>query len=534
VKIHIVATTCPLSDIIARRFRERATVSVGRQAEEADVHILLPGTLGTRGLPPAPETLTDTLAGMRAEHTILVSSAAVHPPRHHHPGMVGEITPAGIDRSPVARAWWQYEEAVRERMDEPLAILRPASIAVAGGRCLLGAALNARWVMSQPGHDPTVQLLHPEDLAEAIARVVAEKAAGVFNIAPAGNIPSRKAFAAAGTRRLPVPRWVQACLRALTPLRPMSHQRGLRFCFTVSGAKIRRELGFAPTYTSEAAAAAVAGKTPSGAVYDDHGWEKGYTDLLRATNFKFLHDVYWRVEVAGLDRVPRQGKGVLVGVHRGFMPFDGAMAMSQIARETGRYTRFLVHPCLVKPAFQADFIRRIGGVVATRENARRLLADGHLVGIFPEGIRGAFTPYKDAYRLGNMGRDEYVRIALRSGAPLIPFVTVGSAEIYPIIGGLHWRPLTRWTEWPYLPITVTPVPLPSKWHTLYLEPIRLDGYDPEAADDRDLVREIGSEVSRRLTEAMNWMRAERPNIFFGTIFKDGSPSFERVEMGEHG
>jgi hypothetical protein len=105
----------------------------------------------------------------------------------------------------------------------------------------------------------------------------------------------------------------------------------------------------------------------------------------------------------------------------------------------------------------------------------------------------------------------------------VPFVTVGSAEIYPILGRLDWGWWKRWSEWPCFPITPTfpwlPLPLPSKWHTWFLPPLPVhERFPPEAADDRAVVQELSLEVRRRLQEAMDWMRSRRPSIWRGSVF----------------
>jgi 1-acyl-sn-glycerol-3-phosphate acyltransferase len=144
--------------------------------------------------------------------------------------------------------------------------------------------------------------------------------------------------------------------------------------------------------------------------------------------------------------------------------------------------------------------------------------------MFPEGIRGAFTPYRRAYRLGKFGRDEYVRMALRNGAPIVPFVTVGSAEIYPIWGRLDWQWVKRATEWLYLPLApnfpLPGLPLPSKWHTRFLEPLPVgERWGPEAADDPETVRAISREVRSRMRAALDEMLARRRSIFWGSVFE---------------
>jgi 1-acyl-sn-glycerol-3-phosphate acyltransferase len=233
--------------------------------------------------------------------------------------------------------------------------------------------------------------------------------------------------------------------------------------------------------------------------------------------FHLLHQYYWRIEVEGLEHVPARGRGVLVGMHRGFMPFDGVMALYALVRRAGRIPRFLIHPSLSKFPFLADFMAKLGGIMACQENADYVLQRDELLGVFPEGIRGAFRPYTRAYTLGKFGRDEFVRMALRNRAPLLPFVTVGSAEIFPIVGRIDWSAFKRYTEWPFLPITV-PFPLPSKWHTQFLPPIHVEAtYPPEAAEDPDVVRLISLDVRKRMQAAIDDMRSRRRSIFFGAL-----------------
>ena len=207
-------------------------------------------------------------------------------------------------------------------------------------------------------------------------------------------------------------------------------------------------------------------------------------------------------------------------MHRGFMPFDGTMALYDLVRRLDRIPRFLIHPSLTKFPFLADFMGKLGCIMACQEAGDYVLQRDELLGVFPEGIRGAFTMYKRAYTLGKFGRDEYVRMALRNRAPILPFVTVGSAEIYPILGRVDWRWFTRYTEWPFLPVT-NPVPLPTKWHTRFLPPMHIENeYPPEAADDPALVRKISVEVRQRMQATVDDMLLRRRRIFSGTIFDE--------------
>lgn len=513
-------------------------------------------------------------AGVR--HFILLSSAAVYGASHHHVGFLAEsrILLRQDKQSPASR-WLELESLAAFYLGDlsqtRLVILRPSATPLPGGGDYFSRLLGGRVAVTLAGHDPSLQLLSPEDLASAVRLAVEGGARGVYNVAPDGVVPLRAALRLAGAKRLPVPRTLQRLARSALAraglCHPVEQLDYVRYSWTVSNAKIKSELGFAPRRSSaeavrefraarvDSAAHAEAGHTLAGFAdsrelglledsrepevlndlretdapdgpreeFDDFGMDKGYIDAFGRTLFKFLHDRYWRVEVEGLGHVPARGRAVLVGVHRGFMPWDAVMTLHLLARELGRYPRFLIHPGLIKFPFLFNFHTKLGGVIACQENADRLLSRGEILAIYPEGIRGAFALYRDAYRLGKFGRDEFVRVALRHGAPIVPFVTVGSAETFPILAKLDWGWWKRRTEWPFFPLTPTwplaPVPLPSKWHTQFLAPLNVEGrYPPEAADDPAAVRAISREVKGRMEEAIQEMLRRRKSVFFGSIF----------------
>ncbi|HEX5759994.1 MAG TPA: 1-acyl-sn-glycerol-3-phosphate acyltransferase, partial [Thermoanaerobaculia bacterium] len=404
-----------------------------------------------------------------------------------------------------------------------LAVLRPAAVIAGDGGEPPARRLLRRLVPSPAGWAPPLQFLAAEDLGTAVRAVLERGGEGVYHVAPRGVVPAREAARLAGARRLPLP----AALLRLLGVASAAELAYLRHPWTVSDRRLRA-LGWAPRLSSAEALSAATkrrARAPKALEYDDHGMDTAYIDAYGRTLFRFLSRAYWRIESRGLEQVPRAGAAVLAGVHRGFMPWDGVMTLHLVRQATGRVIRFLIHPCLVKQPFLATHMRKLGGVVAARENADARLARGELLGVYPEGIRGAFTPYRRAYRLGRFGRDEYVRMALRHGAPIVPFVTVGSAEIYPILGRVDGAWVRRALEWPYFPICpnfpLPGPPLPSKWHTRFLAPLEVGRrYPPEAAEDLEVVHEISREVRGRLEEAMHEMLRRRRHVFWGSVFDD--------------
>ena len=530
LRVRIVAPADAVTTAVAGRLAGSpgvATAAAGAAGgADAPVDLLVYRPPPDRSRPLAPDLAVagaelEGCAGLRPRRLVLLSSAAALDPDHHNPGYVSEgYRTAG--RNPIARAWRELEALAAARLPgAERIVLRPAPVAARDGGVYFGRLLGGRTAVAPPGYDPPLQLLAPEDLAEAVAAAVERGAGrpGIYHVAPRGALPVRRAMALAGVRRIPAG-WSAAG----------GERAYLRYNWSVSGARIERRLGFTPRRTSAEALLAAFGTAAGGEgggapapEFDDFGLDERYIRRYERTLFRFLHDLWWRIEVRGLEHVPPSGRAVLTGMHRGFMPWDGVMALVAVRRGTGRTPRFLIHPALVKPPFLANYMTKLGGILACRENADRVLGGDGLLGMFPEGIRGAFTMYRDAYRLGKFGRDEYVRMALRNRAPIVPFVTVGSAEIFPILGRLDWLWVRRATEWPFLPLAPNfpfpGLPLPSKWHTRFLDPVPVhERHGPEAAEDRAVVAEISGEVRARMQAAIDGMLARRRSIFRGSVF----------------
>jgi 1-acyl-sn-glycerol-3-phosphate acyltransferase len=481
--------------------------------------------------------VTARLGAMPFKHAVILSSAAVYAADHQNVGLLAEDAFIPQGRSAIADGWREVERLtsfIGERSGAAptrRTVVRPA--AVLDGSDYFSRLFAGRAAVTYPGHDPTLQVLSLEDLSAAVAALVAQGAEGIFNVAPAGAISLRAALRLSGVVRLPIARTVQAAVRTVTaPLglsAPADQLKYIQYSWTVSGEKLKRAVGFTPAQSSAQAILQRTGRQDAARsatmpASDDFGMDAQYIDRYCGHLFRFLHDVYWRVEIDGIDHVPREGRGVLVGMHRGFMPFDGVMALYALVRQRGRIPRFLIHPSLTRFPFLADFMAKLGGIMACQENGDWVLQRDELLGVFPEGIRGAFTMYNRAYTLGKFGRDEFVRMALRNRAPILPFVTVGSAEIFPILRRVDWSWFKRYTEWPFLPITPAPFPLPSKWHTQFLPAIHIERqHPPEAADDPKIVRQISVEVRQQMQAAIDEMLLRRRSIFVGSIFDGTAP-----------
>jgi 1-acyl-sn-glycerol-3-phosphate acyltransferase/nucleoside-diphosphate-sugar epimerase len=489
-------------------------------------YIYVPSVTDRAGtIPDLPEAEQDfqRCAQLRPKKLVLLSSALIYGTGPGRLGLAAEDYDAGTYRSdPISGAWKSLEAlASRYLMGElPLIILRP--VTVLPSPSLLSRRLTRALTITLPGHDPTLQLLSLSELAQALLCAIEQDRQGEFNVAPNGVVPFNAAVRIARSYRIPVPRTLQRLFQSSEAL------EYLRYPWTVSNQKIKDELGYAPHKSSVAAVLNLRrldrpGATPE-PIFDEFGLDRNYIQSWGRSLFKFLSNHYWRIEVKGLEHVPSEGPAILVGMHRGFIPWDGVMVLHLLVQKLGRYPRFLTHPGLFKFPFIANFVTKLGGVLACQETAERVLEQGELLGVFPEGVKGAFTRYRDAYKLKSFGRDSFVKLAFQHRVPIVPFVTVGSAEILPVFAQIKSRRWTRYSDWPCIPIStfpIIPVPLPSKWHTQFLPAIHIHNhYSPEAAQSARTVKTISLEVKNKMQQAVDGMLERRRSIFFGSIFKD--------------
>jgi 1-acyl-sn-glycerol-3-phosphate acyltransferase len=253
---------------------------------------------------------------------------------------------------------------------------------------------------------------------------------------------------------------------------------------------------------------------------DEWGYDEEFVELVYPF-FEFMYERWWRVTATGVANVPGEGGAMLVANHAGVLPWDATMMSVAIHRQhpVPRHPRFMVLDWAFRLPWVSGFMRRVGGVVASPFNAMRLLAQGHLVMVFPEGAKGAGKPFSERYRLQRFGRGGFVELALRSGTPIVPVAVVGSEEIYPKLA--ESRLLARLVGAPYFPITPTfpalgplgAVPLPSRWRIEFCPAIDVSRYGPEAADDRAFVLELSERVRETIQEKLFENLVQRGSVF---------------------
>ncbi len=164
--------------------------------------------------------------------------------------------------------------------------------------------------------------------------------------------------------------------------------------------------------------------------------------LYRATEVVAypLVRAYFRPEITGLDFVPRTGAVIIAANHLSaadevFTPVAARRQVAYFAK-----AEYFTGPGL-RGRFVARTFREFGHVPVDRADPRaaaetigtgvELLAQGKALGIYPEGTR---SPDGRLYKF----RTGVARLALRSGAPVVPVGLVGTADVL-TVGDRRWH-----------------------------------------------------------------------------------------------
>lgn len=227
-----------------------------------------------------------------------------------------------------------------------------------------------------------------------------------------------------------------------------------------------------------------------------------------------LHRVYFRSVVRGVENIP-SGRALIVANHSGQLPLDGMMiaAAMLLDAEKPRLPRAMVERWTVELPFISALFPRVGQVLGSPENARRLLEREESLIVFPEGARGISKTYRERYKLTEFGLG-FMRLALATKTPIVPVSVVGAEEQYISVANAPW--LARALGMPAFPIIPQLflgmlLPLPVKYRLRFGRPIHFDG-DPDA-DDR-VIEEKVMMVRRRIEAQLAKDLDERRRLFF--------------------
>jgi 1-acyl-sn-glycerol-3-phosphate acyltransferase len=244
-----------------------------------------------------------------------------------------------------------------------------------------------------------------------------------------------------------------------------------------------------------------------------------------------LMDYWFRMEVEGWETIP-DPPALFIGIHSG-APFvwDAWTVGVQWWRHFGR-TRPIhgtAHDALMALPAVGSYFRRMGVVPAAPDSISAALAAGHDVALWPGGEVDSLRLWskRDEAILG--GRMGFVRMAIRSGVPIVPISTVGGPDSMPVLASgrrlakalaldkvarLKMFPIALQAPWGISPALLPEIPLPTKIRTAFQAPIELDR-DPDRAEDEKYVEAKYDEVRDSIQRGMNALARRRRLPLFG-------------------
>ncbi|XP_060218059.1 phytyl ester synthase 1, chloroplastic-like isoform X1 [Lycium barbarum] len=269
--------------------------------------------------------------------------------------------------------------------------------------------------------------------------------------------------------------------------------------------------------------------------------------------------------VRGLAGVPREGPVLLVGYHM-LMGLDSIPLVLECLRQRKILLRGIAHPVLFTQRTESrtnessfnDLLRLSGFMPVSASNLFKLLATKSHILLYPGGAREALHRKGEEYKVIWPDQPEFIRMAAKFGATIVPFGVVGEDDIaqlvldyddlknIPILGdGIRYynehaarSGLTVRTDMDeevanqalYLPGVLPKIP--GRFYYLFGKPIHTKGRK-DLVKDREKARELYLQVKSEVQNNMNYLlkkREEDPyrSVIDRTVHKAFSATFDDV------
>ncbi|KAK9071584.1 hypothetical protein SSX86_008012 [Deinandra increscens subsp. villosa] len=165
-----------------------------------------------------------------------------------------------------------------------------------------------------------------------------------------------------------------------------------------------------------------------------HGWYRFATSPVM---FSTLED--GRI-VRGLAGVPDEGPVLLVGYHM-LLGLELVPLILEFLREKNVIVRGMAHPALftenssnrLQEVSYVDLMKVFGALPVTPSNLFKLLSSKSFTLLYPGGAREALHRKGEEYKLFWPDQPEFVRMAAKFGATIVPFGAVGEDDLVEMI-----------------------------------------------------------------------------------------------------
>src|SRR4051794_22724328 len=188
------------------------------------------------------------------------------------------------------------------------------------------------------------------------------------------------------------------------------------------------------------------------------------TDFIRRAQPVLERYVSWfRPEVRGFDNLPETGPFLVVGNHSGGQtPPDLPILMTAWWRERGveEPVYALFHSFFLSLPGVGPNVAKAGALEAGDGHAEGVLDGGGIVVVYPGGDHRAVRPWRDRNRIDFAGRSGFIRLALRTGVPIVPSVSIGAHETLVVLsrgeGLARFMPHLRLMRVKVMPVVLGP------------------------------------------------------------------------------
>ena len=220
-----------------------------------------------------------------------------------------------------------------------------------------------------------------------------------------------------------------------------------------------------------------------------------------------LLNIWLKRDWHGGENIPKNGPVLIVSNHISYLD---ALVLAHFLYKNGRAARFLGKESLFRAPIIGRIISEAGQVPVHRESdgasdaiesAVKLLELGHCVGVYPEG-----TLTRDENLWPMVAKTGAARIAIKSGAPVIPVAQWGDQNFIP----RYSKKIGWYKRHKVSMVAGKPIDL-SKW---------LDKADEPAA-----MKEATAHIMREITKLLEGIRRESAPTTIFDPHESGLPRF---------
>ncbi|XP_058738620.1 phytyl ester synthase 1, chloroplastic-like isoform X2 [Vicia villosa] len=241
--------------------------------------------------------------------------------------------------------------------------------------------------------------------------------------------------------------------------------------------------------------------------------------------------------VKGLSGVPDEGPVLFVGYHM-LLGLELISLTDEFLSQKGIALRGIAHPDLFTGKIEStssefsmvDWVKVFGGVPVSASNLFKLLSTKSHVLLYPGGAREALHFKGEEYKLIWPDHPEFVRMAARFGATIVPFGAVGEDDIaeialdyndlmkIPIVNG-YIKDLNRDSVKirdeksgevanQNLSFPVLLPKIPGRFYYLFGKPIRMKGME-NIVKDRENVNELYLQIKSEVEKNIDYLIKKR-------------------------